>query len=118
MATTETVIIGAGQAGLAASRCLSDRGPEHVVLERGRIGQRWHSETWDGLRLLTANWMNALPGRPYEGPDPDGFISATAFVDELGDYARSFGAPVEEATRVVAVEKLGDRFRVETDRAV
>src|SRR5215510_4200474 len=105
MATTETVIIGAGQAGLAASRSLTDRGSEHVVLERGRIGERWRSETWDGLHLLTPNWMNALPGRPYEGPDPDGFIRATAFAGELGDYARSFGPPVEEGTRVVMVDK-------------
>ncbi len=51
--TTDTVVIGAGQAGLAASRCLTDRGRDHVVLERGRIGQRWRGETWDSLHLLT-----------------------------------------------------------------
>ena len=70
MRTTDTVIIGAGQAGLAASRCLTDHGHDHVVLERGRIGQRWRSGTWDSLHLLTPNWLNALPGRPYRGPDP------------------------------------------------
>lgn len=118
MPTTETVIIGAGQAGLAASRCLSDRGFEHVVLERGRIGERWRSETWDALHLLTPNWMNALPGRPYEGEDPEGFISATAFADELVDYARSFGSPVEEGSRVAAVESRGDGFHVVTDQTV
>jgi putative flavoprotein involved in K+ transport len=118
MPTTETVVIGAGQAGLAASRCLSDRGSDHVVLERGRIGQRWRTETWDGLHLLTPNWMNALPGRPYEGQDPDGFISATAFTDELADYARSFGSPVEEGTSVVALECRSDRLHVVTDDAV
>ena len=118
MPTTETVVIGAGQAGLAASRCLSDRGRDHVVLERGRVGQRWRSETWDGLHLLTPNWMNALPGRPYEGQDPDGFLAATALADELADYARSFGAPVEEVTRVAAVEHRGDRFHVVTDHGV
>lgn len=118
MPTTETVIIGAGQAGLAASRCLSDRGREHVVLERGRTGQRWRTETWDALHLLTPNWMNALPGRPYEGEDADGFVAAATFADELVDYARSFGAPVEEETRVVAVESHADRLRVVTDSAV
>ena len=71
---TDTVIIGAGQAGLAASRCLTDRGRDHVVLERGRIGQRWRSDTWDSLHLLTPNWMNTLPGEAYRGPDPNGFI--------------------------------------------
>jgi putative flavoprotein involved in K+ transport len=118
MPTTQTVIIGAGQAGLAASRCLSDRGSEHVVLERGRIGQRWRSETWDALHLLSPNWMNALPGRPYEGEDPDGFISATAFADELVDYARSFGSPVEEGSRVAAVERRSDGFHVVTGQTV
>jgi putative flavoprotein involved in K+ transport len=118
MPTTETVIIGAGQAGLAASRCLADRGSEHVVLERGRIGQRWRSETWDALHLLSPNWMNALPGRPYEGEDPDGFISATAFADELVDYARSFGSPVEEESRVAAVESRSGSFHVVTERTV
>jgi putative flavoprotein involved in K+ transport len=118
MPSTETVIIGAGQAGLSASRCLSERGSDHVVLERGRIGQRWRSETWDTLHLLTPNWMNALPARPYVGEDPDGFISATAFADELADYARSFGSPVEERTGVAAVEQRNGRFHVVTDQAV
>jgi putative flavoprotein involved in K+ transport len=118
MPVTGTVVIGAGQAGLAASRCLSDRGSDHVVLERGRVGQRWRTETWDALHLLTPNWMNALPGRSYEGEDPDGFISAAAFADELDDYARSFGAPVEEGTGVTAVERRRGGFRVVTDHGV
>ena len=118
MPTTETVVIGAGQAGLAASRCLSARGCDHVVLERGRVGQRWRSETWDGLHLLTPNWMNTLPGRAFEGQDPDGFITAAAFAEELVDYARSFGAPVEEGTRVVAVDRRSNHFRVVTDNTV
>lgn len=118
MPTTETVIIGAGQAGLAASRCLSDRGADHVVLERGHVGHRWRTETWDGLHLLSPNWMNELPGRPYEGSDPDGFLPATAFADELVDYAKSFGAPVEEGVQVEAVDRRGGRFRVATDQAV
>ena len=58
----ETVIIGAGQAGLALSRHLTAAGHEHVVLERGRVGERWRSERWDSLRLLTPNWLNRLPG--------------------------------------------------------
>jgi putative flavoprotein involved in K+ transport len=118
MPTTGTVIIGAGQAGLAASRCLSDRGADHVVLERGRIGQRWRSETWDELTLLSPNWMNTLPGRLYAGPDPDGFSTAATFAYDLGDYALSFDSPVEEGTRVVAVERRGNCFHVVTDDAM
>ena len=119
MRTTDTLIIGAGQAGLAASRYLTEHGHDHVVLERGHIGQRWRSGTWDSLRLLTPNWLNALPGRPYQGPDPDGFSSAAALTGQLADYARSFAAPVEEDTSVDVLRMGGDqRFEVVTDRAV
>src|SRR5262245_66678204 len=100
MRTTDTVVIGAGQAGLAVSHCLTAHGRQHVMLERGRIGQRWRGSTWDSLHLLTPNWLNALPGSPYQGADRDGFASATAFADRLGDYARSSGAPVVEHARV------------------
>jgi putative flavoprotein involved in K+ transport len=118
MPTTNTVIIGAGQAGLAASRCPADRGHDHVVLERGRIGHRWRTETWDSLHLLTPNWMNELPGRRYRGADPDGFTSATAFADHLADYVRSFAAPVVEQTGAKLLENRGGRFQVVTDQAV
>ena len=96
MRTTDTIVIGGGQAGLAASHCLADRGHDHVVLERGVIGQRWHTETWDSLHLLTPNWMNTLPAWPYGGPEPDGFMSAVSFADHLARYARSFDAPVDQ----------------------
>jgi putative flavoprotein involved in K+ transport len=116
MPTTGTVVIGAGQAGLAASRHLSARGLDHVVLERGHIGQRWQDSTWDSLHLLTPNWMNALPGRPYRGSEPDGFSSAASFVDELTDYAWSFDAPVAEQVRVQCVSGSDHRFEVVTDQ--
>jgi putative flavoprotein involved in K+ transport len=115
--TTNTVVIGAGQAGLAASRSLAGRGADHVVLERGRVGQRWRTETWDSLHLLTPNWMNELPGRPYRGADPDGFLNASEFADELADYARSFAAPVVENAGVILLEKRGGRFEVVTGQA-
>src|SRR3712207_7674655 len=73
-ATASTVVIGAGQAGLAVSRCLRDRGIGHLVLERGRIAQRWRSERWDSFTLLSPNWQTRLPGHRYAGPDPDGFM--------------------------------------------
>ena len=66
----DTVVIGAGQAGLAISRCLTDAGVDHVVLERGRIAERWRSERWDSLRLLTPNWMTRLPGWSLRRPRP------------------------------------------------
>jgi putative flavoprotein involved in K+ transport len=99
----DTVIVGAGHAGLAVSRLLSDVGRDHVVLERGQVAERWRSERWDSLHLLTPNWMTRLPGWCYSGPDPDGYLSSPALVDHLERYAASFTAPVIAGTAVVEV---------------
>jgi putative flavoprotein involved in K+ transport len=118
MRRTHTIVIGAGQAGLAISRCLRDRAVEHVVLERGRVAERWRSERWDSLRLLTPNWQSRLPGYRYTGPDPDAYMGMPELVGYLEGYARSFGAPVEENETVVAVEPAAPGYRVVTHRAV
>lgn len=109
------VVIGGGQSGLAMSRCLTDRGIDHVVLERGRIGERWRSERWDSLRLLTPNWQSRLPGFAYDGPDPDGYMTMPEVVRHFERYAASFAAPVREGVTVTAVSRDGDGFRVSTD---
>jgi putative flavoprotein involved in K+ transport len=116
MRTTDTVIIGAGHAGLAMSWCLSDRGVEHVVIERGRLGERWRTARWDSFRLLTPNWMSRLPGHRHTGPDPDGFMTAGEFVDYLVGYAQSFAAPVRERTTVIAVRSAPGGYTVQTDQ--
>jgi len=69
----EAVVIGAGHAGLAMSRCLTERSVDHVVIERGEVANSWRTERWDSLRLLTPNWQSRLPGFGYEGDDPDGY---------------------------------------------
>jgi putative flavoprotein involved in K+ transport len=116
MKRTHTIVIGAGQAGLAMSRCLLDRGVEHVVLERGRVAERWRSERWDSLRLLTPNWQSRLPGYRYSGADPDGYMTVSEVVQYLAGYARSFAAPVEQKTTVLSVEPAARGYRVATDR--
>ncbi len=117
MKHTDTVIIGGGQAGLAMSRCLRERQIDHIVLERGRIGERWRSERWDSLRLLSPNWMARLPHYAYQGEDPDGFMTMPAFIRYLEAYADSFEAPVQTGTTVHCVERADPaRFRVSTDR--
>ena len=112
----ETVIVGAGQAGLALSRWLTSAGHDHVLLERGRLGERWRSERWDSLALLTPEWANRLPGmsRPR---DPHAFRTAGQFVADLERYAASFAAPVRERTAVLRVEReAGGEFEIRTDR--
>ncbi|MBP1778263.1 MAG: putative flavoprotein, partial [candidate division NC10 bacterium] len=115
MNTTDAIIIGGGQAGLAMSRCLTDRGVEHVILERGRVAERWRSERWDSLRLLTPRWQSRLPGWRYRGPDPDGFMTASEVVAYLDEYARSFRAPLHTGVTVTRVQGRGDSFEVQTD---
>jgi putative flavoprotein involved in K+ transport len=115
MKRIHTIIIGAGQAGLAVSRSLTDQGIDHLLIERGRVAQRWE-ERWDSLRLLSPNWMTRLPGWRYSGPDPDGFMSKNEVISFLRSYARSFRAPVLEETVVHDVRQAGDEWHVSTDR--
>lgn len=109
-----TVIIGAGQNGLAMSRELRLRGVDHVVLERGRIANSWREERWDGLRLLSPNWQNALPGRPYAGTDPEGYMSAPDFATYLESFAAGEAAPVRTGVSVSRVAAVGGGYRVDT----
>lgn len=115
---TTVTIIGAGQAGLAMSRCLTDRSIDHVVLERGQVANSWRTERWDSLRLLTPNWMTRLPGHRYTGPDPDGYMTAGEVVDFLDGYRATLDAPVRTGTAVESVESLGRGFRVTTTTGV
>jgi putative flavoprotein involved in K+ transport len=111
-ARVDTVVVGAGQAGLALSHHLTRLGGEHVLLERGRLGQRWR-ERWDSLTLLSPNWMNRLPGGAAHR-DAHGFLDRGGFVSYLEEYARSFRAPVLEGVEVRSVTRVRGRFRVET----
>ncbi len=97
------VVVGGGQAGLAMSYCLTQRGVDHVVLERNRVGHDWRDRRWDSFCLVTPNWQCQLPGFPYTGDDPDGFMARDEIISYLEDYARSFNPPVLEgvaATRL------------------
>ncbi len=105
--TVDVVIVGAGQAGLSLSFELTRAAVEHVVLERGRVGESWQRR-WDSFCLVVPNWSVQLPGAPYDGPDPDGFMAKAEIVNHLRAYARSFNAPVRAGVEVTAVEQLDD----------
>ena len=98
-----TVVIGAGHAGLAMSRCLTERSIDHVVIERGEVANSWRTERWDSLRLLTPNWQSRLPGFGYDGDDPDGYRTMPEVIDFLDRYARVISAPVQANTNVTSV---------------
>jgi putative flavoprotein involved in K+ transport len=118
MRSISAIVIGAGQAGLAMSHCLTSHGVEHVVLERGRTAERWHSERWASLRLLTPNWMSRLPGWSWQGPDPDDFMSAARFAKHLEAYEQNSCLPVEHDTEVLSVQPHSHGYRVQTDCGV
>jgi putative flavoprotein involved in K+ transport len=112
----DVVTIGGGQAGLALSYYLTQQGRTYVVLERGRVAETWRGQRWDSFTLVTPNWMTQLPGFPYEGEDPDGFLPHDEIVITLERYARSFHAPLHCGVQATAVRLRPERdgYLVET----
>ncbi|MDQ6851861.1 MAG: NAD(P)/FAD-dependent oxidoreductase [Actinomycetota bacterium] len=96
----DTVVIGGGQAGLAMSAVLQQRGREHVVLERRQVGERWRTERWESLRFQFPNWSLELPGYAYSGEHANGFADWREVLRIIEDYAASTRAPVREQTEV------------------
>lgn len=111
-----TVIIGAGQSGLAMSRCLAERSVDHLILERGEVANSWRRERWDSLHLLTPNWQSRLPGSPYSGVDPDGYMSMPQVIQRLDDYAQDITAPVQTQTEVLSVTQTDTGYRIDTNQ--
>jgi putative flavoprotein involved in K+ transport len=99
------IVIGGGQAGLSMSYCLKERGIEHIVFEKHRIGHEWRSRRWDSFCLVTPNWQCQLPGYPYPGKDPYGFMAKDDIVEYLIGYAASFQPPLQEEVTVLKVSK-------------
>jgi len=114
MESVAVAIVGGGQAGLATSRELTKAGLEHVVLERGRVGETWRHR-WDSFCLVTPNWTVQLPDGHYAGPEPDGFMPRDEFVAYLERYAAQSQVPIREQVAVNSVESLpGDGFVLRT----
>jgi putative flavoprotein involved in K+ transport len=112
----EAIVIGGGQAGLAARYELAQRGIDHVVLERDSVAAKWR-ERWDSFTLVTPNWTVKLPGAEYGGPEPDGFMPRDEIVAHLERYASLPGGEVVtgvEATEVTVAPAGG--YRVDTDQ--
>jgi putative flavoprotein involved in K+ transport len=85
-----------------------------VVLERGEVANSWRHERWDSMRLLTPNWLTRLPGHHYEGPDPDGYMTAAELGDFVDQYAAAVGAPVRTGVDVTSIRPAGDGYHVLT----
>lgn len=114
--TTDTIIIGAGQAGLAVSYYLQQQDREHLVLEKNRVGEAWRSGKWDSFTLVTPNWMLQLPGQPYQGDQPEGFLQRDEVIRYLDDYTYRVNPPLRLGVEVNAVREAGKKFSLETNK--
>ena len=113
MERVDVLVVGGGSAGLSTSHELTGLGIEHVVLERGKVGQAWR-DRWDSFCLVTPNWSVRLPGGGYAGDDPEGFIPRDEIVAHLERYAAGFSAPVREGVAVQTIERARDGFVART----
>ena len=101
----EALVIGGGQAGIAASEHLSNLGISHVVFERARIAERWRSERWDSLVANGPAWHDRFPGLEFAASDPDAFVAKEEIADYFVTYADKFNAPIREGVNVTEVRK-------------
>jgi putative flavoprotein involved in K+ transport len=109
------IIVGGGQAGLSMSYYLKKRNIEHLVFEKRRIAEAWRSERWDSFCLVTPNWQCRLPGFPYTGPDPEGFMGKEEIVAYLESYVNFFQPPVREGLAVLRLSQHEtDSFLLQT----
>lgn len=116
--SVDTLVIGAGQAGLAVSRWLQKHEVTHAVLERGRVGETWRTQRWTSFHLNTPNAVNVLPDDRYEGDEPLGFVGHRVLLSYFEGYRERRGLPVEEVVEVTAVRAISGGFEVEANGAV
>ncbi len=107
-------IVGGGQAGLSISYCLKQRGIDHIIFEKNRVAHSWRSKRWDAFCLVTPNWQCMLPGYPYAGDAPNGFMQRDEIVQYIEDYADSFKPLIKEGVTVSKVSKPENVFDIET----
>lgn len=116
----DTLVIGAGQAGVAMSEHLSNLGVAHLVLERKRVAEAWRTGRWDSLVANGPAWHDRFPGLEFDGLDPDAFAAKEQVADYFEAYAKKFNAPIRTGVDVQKVQRNADRpgFTIETSEGV
>ncbi len=114
--SVDTVVVGAGQAGIAMSEHLGKLGIDHIVLEKSRIAEAWRTARWDSLVANGPAWHDRFPGMEFEHHSPDAFVPKEAVADYMEDYASQIAAPVRSGVEVKRVEKNqgGTGFVIDT----
>lgn len=118
--TIDTLVVGAGQAGIAMSEHLSGAGVPHIVLERHRVAERWRSERWDSLVANGPAWHDRFPHMEFDDLPPDSFPAKERMARYFEDYARMIKAPLRTGVEVTRVERCDGRpgFTVTTSQGV
>ncbi len=116
----DTLVVGAGQAGIALSEHLGNNAVPHLILEKNRVAEAWRSGRWDSLVANGPAWHDRFPNLEFEGEEPDGFPGKERVADYLTDYARMVGAPIRTGVEVLRAERAEGRglFRVETSEGL
>ncbi len=116
----DTLVVGAGQAGVAMSEHLTSYGVSHLVLERHRIAERWRSERWDSLVANGPAWHDRFPGMEFSDFDPEAFVPKEDVADYLVAYAKQNNSPIRTGVEVKGVQRNNNRpgFRIETSEGV
>lgn len=116
----DTLVVGAGQAGVAMSEHLTHHGVPHLVLEKKRIAEAWRSGRWDSLVANGPAWHDRFPGMMFSGCDADSFVAKEQIADYFTAYAKTFNAPIRTGVEVFSAERLDGRpgFRVETSQGI
>lgn len=106
MEKIDTLVVGAGQAGIAVSEHLGRAGVPHLVLEKNRTAEAWRTARWDALVANGPAWHDRFPGLEFEGYAPDEFVTKDRFAQYLVDYAAMVAAPIREGVEVIEATRL------------
>ena len=112
----DTLIVGAGQAGIALCEHLGAQGVPHLVLEKNRIAEAWRTSRWDALVTNGPVWHDRFPNLKFKGDAPDAFVGKGRVAKYIEDYADMVNAPVRTGVEVFTATPFKDRagFQVET----
>ena len=115
-----TIVVGAGQAGLAASEHLSNNNIEHIIFERDRIVERWRSCRWDSLVANGPAWHDRFPSLEFTNAEPNSFVSKDRVVQYFEEFAKKIKAPIHVNVNIEKVEKNSSntKFLVTTSDAL
>ena len=116
----DTLVVGAGQAGVAMSEHLTSNGVPHLVLEKNRIAEAWRTGRWDSLVANGPAWHDRFPNLEFTGTDPEAFAGKDRVAEYFAEYAERIGAPIRTGVEVLKAERLNGSgaFRVETSDGV